>query len=504
MTRDPDITARVREWLRSDEHETSPRLLADVLERVYATPQRWRWGSAWPSLGLPSVGRQLLAVAAAAAVVAVALAGLQLLHSASVGGPSVSAPPSSPKPISTIPVGANPNLPTPIQAGPLALRWPLGPANAQINVVVPSGWAGIDEPIIFKDEGRFYGFSVDLSVHAPTAVVTSVCAAAPSALEVGPSIVQVGPSAADLVAAITAIDGVTWARPQAETVGGYLATRLETTYDAAGCSGPSRRSLWGGEGGYFFVEDGVTATLRIVDVGGAPLVIATERHDASADDAAALDAIVASIEIDPGTGSPPPRPTPSTDWLFPSAMGPDADLRSGSHLARIEGIPFTFGIMTSNWEPQLEFTLTKSVRGPQGAEAILRWTVLPDGVKTAACPGVVLPAAGAHALDVARAVAQAPGVEVVSDPTTTTVGDRTAASVEVVVREDRGCDPGYFYTYAPLNGGAMWTATGPEDVILAWAVEVDGRTLFIEGELHPGSGTTRAEILAIVDSMQFR
>ena len=81
---------------------------------------------------------------------------------------------------------------------------------------------------------------------------------------------------------------------------------------------------------------------------------------------------------------------------------------------------------------------------------------------------------------------------------------RPAKHVVLTVREDLGCDPGFFYTYDAVMGGALWTDTQPGDTVMVWIVEVDGTLLFVEGETKPDAGTMmEQEIQQIVGSMRF-
>jgi hypothetical protein len=94
------------------------------------------------------------------------------------------------------------------------------------------------------------------------------------------------------------------------------------------------------------------------------------------------------------------------------------------------------------------------------------------------------------------------------------VGGRAAKHVVVIVRNDVGCDPGFFYNWKAQTGGALWVRTELGDTIRMWIVEVDGTLLFIAGETHrdvrPGEALTEAgqarieeEIQQIVDSIRF-
>jgi len=76
--------------------------------------------------------------------------------------------------------------------------------------------------------------------------------------------------------------------------------------------------------------------------------------------------------------------------------------------------------------------------------------------------------------------------------------------VQVVVREDDGCDPGFFYNWKAATDGPMWVTTQLGDTIDVWIVDVAGTRLFIAGEAHPDAATdVRREVQEIVTSIRF-
>jgi hypothetical protein len=288
-------------------------------------------------------------------------------------------------------------------------------------------------------------------------------------------------------------------------IGGRAGKRLVTTHHNV-CPGPARRTIWEDPTGSFFVEEGMQSTIDVLDVDGDRLVLTENVRTTDPGVAAELDAIVSSMAV---IRDRPPvdQPTVAKSWPgrpFPRAVGPDADLRVGRHRAIVEGIPFTFVVPESGWEAQLGFYLSRSITGPQGAEGTIRWTTIPNGGSTDACPGVLDDLPARSAPELADAVARAPGVDVVEGPVDITIGDRPGTHVRLRVITDRACDPGYFYTYDALDGGAMWLSTNAGDVISVWIVEVDGQVLFIEAEAT-GAAWPRMEgsFRQMVESMAF-
>lgn len=150
------------------------------------------------------------------------------------------------------------------------------------------------------------------------------------------------------------------------------------------------------------------------------------------------------------------------------------------------GVRFSFRVPRS-WEsfstipttnsPSGPISLNKSSEGPQDAEAIIYWTSFPDGDRADPCARELAPSIGRSAASLAAAVSTAPGTELVKGPLNVTVGGYPAKHVVLTVRKDVGCDPGFFYTWRDVSGGAFWPTTSVGDTIRVWVIPVAG-TLF--------------------------
>jgi hypothetical protein len=178
-----------------------------------------------------------------------------------------------------------------------------------------------------------------------------------------------------------------------------------------------------------------------------------------------------------------------------------------------EGVPFSFRV-PAGWERFSSVSTDKSaggpisfnqsVVGPQGAEAIIYWTSFPDGDYADPCARLLSPPVGSAAADLAAAVSTAPGTELVTGPSNVTLGGRPAKHVALTVRENVGCDPGFFYSWRDVNGGALWPTTGVGDTIRVWIVDVDATRLFIEaGATKQAVGDLEREVQQIVESISF-
>jgi hypothetical protein len=210
---------------------------------------------------------------------------------------------------------------------------------------------------------------------------------------------------------------------------------------------------------------------------------------------------------------------------------------SGRVTRTVDGIRFSFrvpgNVGDARWEngpiertgdtadrwASPNFLINRSTVGGQAGEAVVFWTVFPDGGQAAPCTKL-LSTAGRSTADLAAAVARAPGTQIVKGPRRATLGGRQAQHVVVIIRRDLGCDPGYFFTWRDQWWGAFWPGTYAGDVISMWIVGVDGTRLVIEAETKrprsqypPAAGgprVTRADVLKvereiarIVESIRF-
>lgn len=174
-------------------------------------------------------------------------------------------------------------------------------------------------------------------------------------------------------------------------------------------------------------------------------------------------------------------------------------------LSQVVGsVRFSFDVPAAGWEPFGTISINKSIVGPQGAEAILYWTSIPDGPNTRQCfplaSGGDLGPTGA----VAAVVATAPGTELVAGPSNVTVGGLPAKHVVLRVREDAGCDPGYFHTWHDVRWGASWPETRVGDTIRVWIVDVAGTRLYFGALTNPDADAALVrQVDGIVSSIRF-
>ena len=186
----------------------------------------------------------------------------------------------------------------------------------------------------------------------------------------------------------------------------------------------------------------------------------------------------------------------------PRPSGPDTLARR--HRAGSIEFSLTFGAGWESFGPEYPNYITKSVRGGQGAEALIYWTDLPGGFFAEPCHYLETQDAGPTGADLAAVVAAAPGTDLITGPSEVTLGGFPAQHVALTVREDVGCDPGFFFTYPNVYGGALWPETVPGDTIRVWIIDVEGDLLFIAGETHQDAGAGLGQdVDDIVQSIRF-
>lgn len=196
----------------------------------------------------------------------------------------------------------------------------------------------------------------------------------------------------------------------------------------------------------------------------------------------------------------------------------------------VDGVRFSFEVAQttrSGWEngPSTKtgntshtgrLFISKDLERGQAAEAVIFWTAFPRGGEATPCSKTLEPGIGRSTAALAAAMAAAPGIKLIRGPLRVSVGGRPATHVVLRVREDRGCDPGYFFGWKPRHAcwGACWLESSAGDTIRVWIVDVDGKRLVLEAETNPPSPETPAfqradfkkvgaEITSIIDSIRF-
>jgi hypothetical protein len=202
------------------------------------------------------------------------------------------------------------------------------------------------------------------------------------------------------------------------------------------------------------------------------------------------------------TPSPVPSPTP-TPIAF--AFPPEGPLAIGQHEFTTNGVPYSLELRTDGWVSNGSWGLgnpTNDEVTPEGRGFII-WQDPPIGVFADPCLNTESPPAGSLA-DLAAAIASIPGTDLVSGPTDVTVGGYPAKHVVIRIRDDIGCPPNTFYLWYGTEPGNARYASATGTTMYVWAIDVNGRTVWIDGETYEGGGAKPGkEIQKIIDSIQF-
>lgn len=295
MTADRDVTRIVRSWLGVDEHESADRVLETVLSRLDTTPQR---RPLWPSRRFAQMNNARRGAIAAAAVLVLAVIGYNLLpRSGGVGGQSTPVPTATPTP-------TNPPVLAP---GSLAGRYTVGELQSRVTAQVPAGWSTDTDWVVIGPKGNAAPAGMAVRFYTVANAFKN-----PRSINDGVFDPPVGPTAADLAAAI--VGDPAWAATQTAdvTIDGRQVKHLQFTVPASsGLGSDGRFDMFGvaGSPAIFGFALGQVFDLYIVDVGTERVVIdAFHYPGTSATDLAAQQAVIASIQLDPG----PSTPTPSS------------------------------------------------------------------------------------------------------------------------------------------------------------------------------------------------
>jgi hypothetical protein len=163
-----------------------------------------------------------------------------------------------------------------------------------------------------------------------------------------------------------------------------------------------------------------------------------------------------------------------------------------------------FRTVPTKKSPRGPISLNASGVGSQDAEAIIYWTSFPHGDYADPCARLLSPSIRRSAASLATAVSRAPGTKLVKGPLDVTVGGRPAKHVVLSVREDVGCDPGFFYSWRAVFGGAFWLSTEIGDTVRVWIVAVGGTRLFIAAATREAANATlKRQVKQIIESIRF-
>ena len=234
----------------------------------------------------------------------------------------------------------------------------------------------------------------------------------------------------------------------------------------------------------------------------------------------AVSAIAVALLLVAATWRSGHNQDPPTEQASPSATVPkathDADGPPGERfLTRTVGNVVLSLVAPPTWTPspilraprakifrEGAVGITRSVADGQAAEAIIFWTTLPKPVHVDPCASS-FPAVTSSAASLAASMSYAPGIHVLVGPYELRVGGHKAQRMVMRVRADRGCDPGYFFTWRSQCWGQCWVKTITGDEMTVWIVDVPHGLLLIEAETtHGATALLDREIRQIVSSIR--
>ena len=248
--------------------------------------------------------------------------------------------------------------------------------------------------------------------------------------------------------------------------------------------------------------------------------IATVNTTAKVAIAAAALVVVAVVGINlrPSTGgvggtatslSPSPAPTsslpPKPADSFPAA----GELAIGRHSMIREGVPFSIDVAAPGWRSQQGFEFIKGTEGKPNGAGLLFWSSTPDNVYANPCAHTPLtPAAGPGIASLATAVSRIPGTQLVSGPTDLTVDGQPAKRTMITIPDDIDCAGVLKLWYDDDMGSeAGRFPTVLPSTMRVWMIDVDGTTVWIDGETYETYGDTsptlEREMQEMIESIVF-
>lgn len=379
----------------------------------------------------------------------------------------------------------------PVDPGRYYMAW----NELRVRLTLPEGWSSTGRGTTITNSAAGGTTTITLSANSPRWVADSPALVASDVCPVGSETpyAEVGPTTDDLTTALVEQLGVERTGPVDVLLGGFPAVRFDfTDLRCRNVGGPEGRTIWqnADRSEAFGLLFGGTATIYVVDVNGDRLVISSQQRGAVAADIAEAASIIDSIVVEPAVAQ--------VRW-------PESDLLIDQHRLAVDGIPLSVGVPSFGWGFRDGVSLNKDERGSQAAEALVYWTRYPDG-RLDPCLDVLTPPPSFElppVADLAAVMGATPGAELLAGPTAVTVGGRPATRVVLQIREDLGCDPGFFFGWEETQGGALWGDTTPEQVN-AWIVD-DGSASIVIGSVasRDASPELMQEVLDIVDTIRF-
>ena len=500
---DPSLAEALRQRLHArmarvswDDHEGRSHLQLDAARlepEPHLVPVKEIYVSLNSSPTSETGNRRRLSMAAAAvvAVIGVAAIAINIRNSEGDDGPAPAAEPT------VAPTTVAPTTTVAATTGTYILseEHPLGATNSDVRLTfaVPAGWEDngwyVDKPPADPSFGVVFDYVAN--------IYTDSC---PSVLVDPP----VGPTVDDLASAWANLPGFDATAASDITVDGFHGKQIEFTvpdYTPSECSYGDFKLLNAVGGGDWWAQGpNQHNKLWILDVNGTRFVIiAAYFPDTSPQDRAAIDEILASIQI-----AAAPTVAPPTTVAQPTTVATET---ISFAVASANDIPVTFTAPV-DWIVAEGWSAYKDGIGGAGTPA----GVLFDGITNIYAEGcqwvLVDPPVGPTADDLVEAFANVPDLA-------------TTAAVDVTVDGYAGKQFEFTvpdYTPSECRGDkyALWDvpgqevapgyrAQGPNHHFQVWVLDVDGTRLVIGAGTFPNtSPQDRAALDEIVASIQIR
>jgi hypothetical protein len=172
---------------------------------------------------------------------------------------------------------------------------------------------------------------------------------------------------------------------------------------------------------------------------------------------------------------------------------------TGLHLS----IPWPPG--WGSWEQKLPTAnyLANNMVGSDGAEGLFAWVYRSNAEPCYYLNHRLRAVRDSDPAGLAAAMADAPGIQIVTSPAATKVDGRDARHLVFRVTDDSGCDPGFFYSWPWWFGGAFWSETYPGDTVRIWVVDIEGAPLVLIAATHEAAPAwAESDIQQMVDGLR--
>ena len=174
-----------------------------------------------------------------------------------------------------------------------------------------------------------------------------------------------------------------------------------------------------------------------------------------------------------------------------------------------EGVRFSINVAAPGWRSQQGFEFIKGTEGQPDGAGLLFWSTTPDNVYANPCAHTPLtPAAGPGIASLASAVSRIPGTQLVSGPTDLTVDGQPVKRTVITIPENTDCAGVLKLWYDDGMGSeAGRFPTVLPSTMRVWMIDVDGTTVWIDGETYENyadtSRTLEREMQQMIESIVF-